>query len=45
MRHALQLARRGLGNTYPNPAVGCVIVKDGQVAFLSRLQWDLQSVG
>lgn len=26
MRRALELARRGLGATYPNPAVGCVIV-------------------
>ncbi len=25
---ALGLARRGLGNVWPNPAVGCVIVKD-----------------
>ena len=25
MRHALSLARRGLGNTWPNPAVGAVI--------------------
>jgi diaminohydroxyphosphoribosylaminopyrimidine deaminase / 5-amino-6-(5-phosphoribosylamino)uracil reductase len=31
MAHALRLAARGLGNTWPNPAVGCVIVKDGQV--------------
>jgi len=26
---ALSLAARGLGDTWPNPAVGCVIVKDG----------------
>jgi len=32
MRTALALAARGLGNTWPNPAVGCVIVRDGQVA-------------
>ena len=32
MRAALSLARRGLGNAWPNPAVGCVIVKDGLVA-------------
>lgn len=25
---ALTLARRGLGNVWPNPAVGCVLVKD-----------------
>lgn len=31
MRTALALAARGLGNTWPNPAVGCVIVRDGQV--------------
>jgi len=31
MRAALRLARRGLGNTWPNPAVGCVILRDGQV--------------
>lgn len=29
MGAALTLARRGLGNTFPNPAVGCVLVKDG----------------
>ena len=31
MRAALGLARRGLGNTWPNPAVGCVIVNKGRV--------------
>jgi diaminohydroxyphosphoribosylaminopyrimidine deaminase / 5-amino-6-(5-phosphoribosylamino)uracil reductase len=31
MRAALTLARRGLGNTWPNPAVGCVIVKNGHI--------------
>jgi len=31
MRRALALARRGLGRTSPNPAVGCVIVKDGEI--------------
>ena len=31
MDHALALAARGLGNTWPNPAVGCVIVKAGRV--------------
>ena len=29
MQLALALGRRGLGNTWPNPAVGAVIVKDG----------------
>ena len=31
MAHALRLARRGLGNVWPNPAVGCVLVRDGRV--------------
>ncbi len=32
MALALSLASRGLGNVWPNPAVGCVIVKDGRIA-------------
>lgn len=31
MAHALRLAARGLGNTWPNPAVGCVLVRDGVI--------------
>ncbi len=31
MRLALSLGRRGQGRTWPNPAVGCVIVKEGRV--------------
>ncbi len=31
MAHALQLARRGWYTTHPNPRVGCVIVRDGQI--------------
>lgn len=31
MAHALRLARRGLGNVWPNPAVGCVIVRAGRI--------------
>ncbi len=31
MRLALALGARGLGQTWPNPAVGCVIVKEGRV--------------
>ncbi len=31
MRAALDLARRGLGTTWPNPSVGCVIARDGVV--------------
>lgn len=29
MRAAIALGRRALGNAWPNPAVGCVIVRDG----------------
>jgi len=31
MRLALALGERGLGRSWPNPAVGCVIVKDGRI--------------
>src|SRR5271165_3868540 len=31
MHAALALARRGLGTTWPNPSVGCVIVRAGRV--------------
>ncbi|KAL2610377.1 hypothetical protein R1flu_028950 [Riccia fluitans] len=31
MRMAVELARKALGHTSPNPMVGCVIVKDGQM--------------
>ncbi|MDD2867552.1 bifunctional diaminohydroxyphosphoribosylaminopyrimidine deaminase/5-amino-6-(5-phosphoribosylamino)uracil reductase RibD [Neomegalonema sp.] len=34
MRAALALARRGLGETWPNPSVGCLILRDG--ALLAR---------
>jgi len=36
MRGALALARRGLGQTAPNPSVGCVIVKNGSVVSRGR---------
>jgi diaminohydroxyphosphoribosylaminopyrimidine deaminase/5-amino-6-(5-phosphoribosylamino)uracil reductase len=36
MRSALALARRSLGRTWPNPAVGCVIVRDGRVIARGR---------
>lgn len=32
MRRALQLARKGLGWTSPNPAVGALVVREGKVA-------------
>lgn len=31
MAHALALAARGLGRTWPNPAVGCVIVQGARI--------------
>lgn len=31
MQHAIQLAKKGIYSTRPNPNVGCVIVKDGEV--------------
>ncbi len=36
MRAALALARRGLGTTWPNPSVGCVMVRDGRVVGRGR---------
>jgi len=31
MQAALRLARRGIGSVEPNPAVGCIIVKEGRI--------------
>jgi diaminohydroxyphosphoribosylaminopyrimidine deaminase/5-amino-6-(5-phosphoribosylamino)uracil reductase len=31
MQMALRLARRGIGSVEPNPAVGCIIVKNGKI--------------
>ncbi|CAL0315088.1 unnamed protein product [Lupinus luteus] len=31
MRRGVELARKGVGRTSPNPMVGCVIVKDGKI--------------
>lgn len=36
MRRAVVLARRGLGATYPNPAVGAVVVRGGVVVATGR---------
>ena len=36
MHAALALARRGLGTTWPNPSVGCVIVREGRVVGRGR---------
>jgi diaminohydroxyphosphoribosylaminopyrimidine deaminase/5-amino-6-(5-phosphoribosylamino)uracil reductase len=31
LKRCIQLAKLGLGNTYPNPLVGCVIVHNGKI--------------
>lgn len=31
MSQALELARRGIGTTHPNPRVGCVVVSEGKI--------------
>ncbi len=36
MKSALSMAHRGLGRTWPNPSVGCVIVKNGVVLARAR---------
>lgn len=38
MRAALQESRAALGTTAPNPAVGCVIVRDGRIVGRGRTQ-------
>lgn len=40
MQHALTLARKGIGLTSPNPAVGCVIVRQGQIVGEGFHQYD-----
>ncbi len=40
MEHALQLARKGIGLASPNPAVGCVIVRDGDIVGAGFHQYD-----
>jgi diaminohydroxyphosphoribosylaminopyrimidine deaminase / 5-amino-6-(5-phosphoribosylamino)uracil reductase len=43
MQRALELARRGIGLTSPNPAVGCVIVdRNGQLAGEGWHEYDLR---
>lgn len=36
MALAIALGRQGLGRTWPNPSVGCVIVKDGRIVGRAR---------
>jgi len=42
MEHALALARKGIGLASPNPTVGCVIVRDGQIVGEGFHQYDLR---
>jgi diaminohydroxyphosphoribosylaminopyrimidine deaminase/5-amino-6-(5-phosphoribosylamino)uracil reductase len=40
MEHALNLARKGIGLASPNPHVGCVIARDGQIVGEGFHQYD-----
>jgi len=40
MQHALVLARKGIGLASPNPMVGCVIVREGQIVGEGFHQYD-----
>src|SRR5216683_730557 len=40
MQHALALARKGIGLASPNPHVGCVIVRDGEIVGEGFHQYD-----
>jgi diaminohydroxyphosphoribosylaminopyrimidine deaminase/5-amino-6-(5-phosphoribosylamino)uracil reductase len=40
MNHALELARKGTGLASPNPMVGCVIVREGQIVGEGFHQYD-----
>ncbi len=34
--HAIRMGAQGMGRTWPNPSVGCVLVKDGQLLAAAR---------
>ena len=40
MQRALELAEHSVGLASPNPAVGCVLVKDGVVVGIGRHEYD-----
>jgi len=40
LQHALTLARKGIGLASPNPMVGCVIVRDGEIVGEGFHQYD-----
>ena len=31
MKRCIEIAKKGIGNTYPNPCVGCIIVYDNNI--------------
>ena len=37
MKRAIEIAERGIGRVSPNPLVGCVLVKDGQILSLIHI--------
>ena len=41
LQHAIALARKGVGLASPNPMVGCVIVRDGEIVGEGFHQYDL----
>ena len=45
MAMALALGRRGMGRVWPNPAVGCVLVRDGRVVPGSRVDLARSIIG
>ena len=44
MGRAIALAKARMGQTWPNPAVGCVIVKDGEVVVTRELLFHIHEV-
>ncbi len=40
MEHALELARKGVGLASPNPMVGCILVREGQIVGEGFHQYD-----
>jgi len=40
LQHALDLARKGVGLASPNPTVGCIVVKDGEIVGEGFHQYD-----
>ncbi|HZV89539.1 MAG TPA: bifunctional diaminohydroxyphosphoribosylaminopyrimidine deaminase/5-amino-6-(5-phosphoribosylamino)uracil reductase RibD [Candidatus Binatus sp.] len=42
MEHALELARKGAGLASPNPMVGCILVREGQIVGEGFHQYDLR---